>query len=282
MESDRDRLTRHLAQAADRFGVIVEGAMVRGNYNGTAGVRTSGPAWLRVATRGAEWAKDDMWDGIATATGDRFDDIPMPHLLRSVEWADSDLNVRADLITYIDQPTVGTGLVLDHDADLPGSWWARLHAGLEPLRRIDKTERMAINPRRFEASLRASFGVEIDRDRIDWQVVHGDLHFGNLTAPDLTILDWECWGWAPAGYDAAHLACSAVLQSGIKARVRTEFADVLGTYSGAVAQLVAATKYLRLVEDGEHPEIAAPIRRHTETIIREQLAPCSSPFREGC
>ena len=167
---------------------------------------------------------------------------------------------------------MGTGLVLDHDADLADNWWANLRAGLEPLRRIDTTERMAINPRRFEASLRAWFGVEIDRDRIQWEVTHGDLHFGNLTAPDLTILDWECWGWAPAGYDAAHLACSAVLHPDIEARARTEFADVLATYSGGVAQLLAATKYLRLVEDGEHPEIAAPIRRHAETVIQAQLA----------
>jgi hypothetical protein len=271
MESDRDRLTRYLAQAADRFGVIVEGAVVRGSYNGTAGVRTSGPAWLRVAAQSPEWAKDDMWDGIAAATGDPFDDIPMPHLLGSVEWTDGDLDVRADLLTYIDQPTIGTGLVLDHDADLPDIWWAHLRAALEPLRRIDTTKRMAINPRRFEASLRAWFGVEIDRDRIQWEVTHGDLHFGNLTAPNLTILDWECWGWAPVGYDAAHLACSAVLHPGIEARVRTEFAEVLGTYSGGVAQLVVATKYLRLVEDGEHAEIAMPIRRHAEAVIRDQL-----------
>jgi hypothetical protein len=272
MERDRNQLTQYLAQAADRFGVAVEGAAVSGRYNATAGVRVSGPAWLRVATRGSEWAKDDMWNGIATATGEPFDDIPMPHLLRSIEWTDGDLNVRADLLTYVDQPTVGSGLVLDRHADLPDIWWADLRAGLEPLRRIDTTKRMAINPRRFEASLLAWFGVTVDRDRIEWEVAHGDLHFGNLTAPGPMILDWECWGWAPAGYDAAHLACSAVLHPDIEARARTEFADVLNTYSGAIAQLIVATKYLRLVEDGEHPEIAAPIRHHAETVVRKQFA----------
>jgi hypothetical protein len=271
MEPDHNQLTKYLTQAAARFGVTIEGAAVSGRHNSTAGVRTSGPAWLRVATLSRGWAKDEMWDGIAAANGDPFDDIPMPHLLRSVEWTDGDLNLRADLLTYIDQPTVGTGLVLDRDADLPEIWWAHLRAGLEPLRRIDTTDRMAINPRRFEASLRAWFGVEVVRDRIRWEVAHGDLHLGNLTAPNLTILDWECWGWAPAGYDAAHLACSAVLHPDIEARARTDFANVLGTYSGGVAQLVAATKYLRLVEDGDHPEIAMLIRSHAETVIRDQL-----------
>ncbi|MFI8527543.1 hypothetical protein ACIGB8_24000, partial [Promicromonospora sukumoe] len=70
---------------------------------------------------------------------------------------------------------------------------------------------------------------------------------------------------------AAHLACSAVLQPGIEARVRAQFADVLNTYSGAIAQLIVATKYLRLVEDGEHPEIMASIGRRAETAVREQL-----------
>jgi hypothetical protein len=273
MEANRDRLTKYLAEAAARFGVTVEGAAVRGRYNSTAGVKTSGPAWLRVATLSRQWTRDEMWDGIASAAGDPFDDIPMPHLLRSVEWKDGDLNVRADLLTYVGLPTAGTGLVLEHDANLPDVWWTNLRTGLEPLRRIDTTKRMAINPRRFEASLLAWFGVTIDRDRIEWEVAHGDMHFGNLTAPDLTILDWECWGWAPVGYDAAHLACSAVLHPDIEARARTEFADVLGTYSGAVAQLIVATKYLRLVEDGEHPEVAAPIRHHAETVIHQQLAP---------
>ncbi|GAA2239889.1 hypothetical protein GCM10010413_47040 [Promicromonospora sukumoe] len=273
MQTSSDPAARYLAEAAARFGVTVEGAVVTGHHNGTAGVRVSGPAWLRVAVLSTSWAKDDMWNGIATATGDPFDDVPMPRVLRSVEWTDRDLNVRADLLTYISQPTIGTGLVLEHQPELTDTWWASLHAGLNPLRRIEVTKRMAINPRRFQAQLLEWFGVEIDRDRVQWEVVHGDLHFGNLTAPDLHILDWENWGWAPVGYDAAHLACSAVLQPEIEAKVRAQFADVLNTYSGAIAQLIVATKYLRLVEGGEHPEIAAPIGQYAERLIRDHLAP---------
>ncbi|MFI8528257.1 hypothetical protein ACIGB8_27615, partial [Promicromonospora sukumoe] len=142
-----------------------------GHHNGTAGVRVSGPAWLRVAVLSTNWAKDDMWNGIATATGDLFDDVPMPRVLRSVEWTDRDLNVRADLLTYISQPTIGTGLVLEHRPELTDTWWANLHAGLEPLRHIEVTQRMAINPRRFQAQLLEWFGVEIDRDRVQWEVV---------------------------------------------------------------------------------------------------------------
>jgi len=35
--------------------------------------------------------------------------------------------------------------------------------------------------------------------------VHGDFGWHDLTSPDCVILDWEDWGMAPRGYDAAIL-----------------------------------------------------------------------------
>jgi hypothetical protein len=273
-DDHRNWLVAHLHEAAERLGVTIEGDPVHGLYERTLAVRTSGPAWLRVTAQRAEWTKDDMWDGIATAVGKPFDDIPMPRHLRTVEWPDGQRTVRAELLSYVDQPTIGSGLVLFDHVDLPDSWWKALHAGLEPLRRLTATERMTTDAREryFRDYLLALFGVEIDPDRTEMAMSHGDLHFGNLTAPDLVILDWEIWGWAPAGYDAAHLLCSAILHPDIVERIQTEFADILNTYSGAVAQIVAASKYLHHVQEGQFPEVAVPIRRHAENVIRTQLA----------
>ncbi|MFD6447203.1 phosphotransferase [Promicromonospora sp. NPDC060204] len=274
-DARRDWLAGLLAEAAARFGVTLDGEPVRGSYDRTLAARTSGPAWLRVTAQPPEWAQGEIWDGIATATGAPFDAIPMPRHLRSAEWAtrwdDVDQVVRADLMTFVDEPAVSTGLVLDHPVDLPDAWWAGLRVGLDTLRRVTATERRVLEPDAVRSSILARFDVEIDLGRVDWEVAHGDLHFGNLTAPNLTILDWEYWGWAPAGYDAAVLACSAILRPDVAARVRAEFADVLGTYSGAVAQLAAADKYLRLVGIGAYPEIADPVRRRAATVLRDQL-----------
>ncbi|WP_329347330.1 aminoglycoside phosphotransferase family protein [Streptomyces sp. NBC_01261] len=44
----------------------------------------------------------------------------------------------------------------------------------------------------------------------EWTCVHGDFHAANLTAR-ATILDWEGWGIAPRGYDAATLCAYAQL-----------------------------------------------------------------------
>ncbi|MCP2263039.1 phosphotransferase [Promicromonospora thailandica] len=267
----RERLDRYLARAAERFGVRPDGTPVAGDFDRTLAVRVSGAggaAWLRVTAQPPAWAAGDGWDGIAAATGAPFDQIPMPRHLATAEWTDDGDVVRADLVTHVGHPAVTTGLVLRHDVDLPDAWWAALRSGLEPLRRV-RTGRAALTPQALADTLLATFGLVVDLDRVRWETAHGDLHLGNLTAPELTILDWETWGRAPAGYDAAVLACSAVLRPTVADRVRAEFADVLGTYSGAVAQLAAADRYLALVRLGRHRDVALPLRRHAESLLRD-------------
>lgn len=100
---------------------------------------------------------------------------------------------------------------------------------------------------------------------------HGDLHWANLTAPELCLLDWELWGMAPAGYDPAVLYCASVLVPGIRDQVRAVFADQLDTPTGRGAQLAAILKLFCLVEDGDDLDIAAPLHRHTRTLIRGHL-----------
>lgn len=269
----RNWLVGYLHEAARRLGVAIEGDYVHGFYERTLAARVSGPGWLRVTAQRPEWTKDAMWDGVATAVGDPFDGIPMPRYLRSVEWTEDHRVVRADLLSYVDQPAVGVGLVLRDRPDLPDAWWSALHRALDPVSGITVTDRMAVDLRErdFRDYLLALFGVDIDLDGVESTVAHGDLHFGNLTAPGLVVLDWENWGWAPTGYDAAHLLCSAILCPDLVTRIRTEFAAVLDTYTGAVAQLAAASKYLHHVTNGEFRDVAVPIRRHVEGVIRRQL-----------
>ena len=60
---------------------------------------------------------------------------------------------------------------------------------------------------------RAHFDVEIDHavfDQVTWTTTHSDLHWGNVTGPELCVLDWESWGRAPAGYDTSILLCASL------------------------------------------------------------------------
>ncbi|MFI5800717.1 hypothetical protein [Streptomyces sp. NPDC051677] len=45
-----------------------------------------------------------------------------------------------------------------------------------------------------------------------WTTAHADVHWANLTSP-LRLLDWEAWGRAPEGFDAATLYAYSLLQT---------------------------------------------------------------------
>ena len=81
------------------------------------------------------------------------------------------------------------------------------------------------------------------------------------------MLEWEAWGPAPAGYDAAVLYCASILRPAVAEQVHAVFADVLDTPTGRIAQRAAIVKLLRIVEDGEQLDLAAPLHAHAQLVI---------------
>lgn len=79
------------------------------------------------------------------------------------------------------------------------------------------------------------------------------LAWGNVTGPELCVLDWESWGRAPAGYDACTLLCTSLQHLPTAARVREIFQPVLDSHSGHVALLGAVCRYLALPNEPEEP-----------------------------
>ncbi|MFB7031781.1 hypothetical protein ACFCXG_34415 [Streptomyces sp. NPDC056295] len=61
----------------------------------------------------------------------------------------------------------------------------------------------------------------------------------------LTILDWEDWGKAPVGRDAACLWSASLAVPSLADRVLTEFADVLDTRAGRLSRLMLCTNVAR-------------------------------------
>ncbi|MFD0267829.1 hypothetical protein ACFVGY_14765 [Streptomyces sp. NPDC127106] len=61
----------------------------------------------------------------------------------------------------------------------------------------------------------------------EWSCAHGDLGWANLTGPTLTFLDWESWGRAPVGNDAACLWSASLTVPALADKVLLEFDDVL-------------------------------------------------------
>ncbi|WP_329096904.1 hypothetical protein OG979_17135 [Actinomadura citrea] len=101
-----------------------------------------------------------------------------------------------------------------------------------------------------------------------WTLAHGDLHWANLTSPELTILDWEGFGPAPHGFDAAHLYAYTLPGQELAARVRDTFSDVLATGAGRLAELTVAVILLEAADrDPIHARLAPHVRPHAQWLL---------------
>ncbi|MGW0365678.1 hypothetical protein [Streptomyces sp. NPDC002990] len=97
---------------------------------------------------------------------------------------------------------------------------------------------------------------------------HGDLHWGNLTAMPLTLLDWERWGLVPFGYDVGLLHANSLLVPDVAHRIRLEFAAVLDTPAGRVGKLAALAEMLQAVARGWYPDLAPLLLARAESLTR--------------
>ena len=105
-----------------------------------------------------------------------------------------------------------------------------------------------------------------------WTTAHGDLHYANLCAPQLHMLDWEGWGLAPAGYDAAMLHSRSLLAPAAAGRVHAEFGDLLNTAHGRFAELAVITELLDAAANGINTVLAEPLRSRAAALL-QQSAP---------
>jgi hypothetical protein len=62
------------------------------------------------------------------------------------------------------------------------------------------------------------------------------------------LLDWEFWGAAPRGFDAATLLAHSFLDPALFRRIEAAFADDLNTRSGIAARLYQFASLLNKIE----------------------------------
>jgi hypothetical protein len=262
VRSWRDRLTEYLREAASRLEVTLVGAPSYGFNERTIGCtvrygRRGG--WLRVVTTDPGWTDNPLWRGNAKANA--IQGVAKPRLIASREWlVGCELAVRAELFTLAPSPTCSALVTPSPGLELPERWWNDLRRSLDALASWP-TEPSELDQDAFMNEQLIFFGAHcgpITR----WSTAHGDLHWANLTAPEFCLLDWEGWGPAPAGYDAALLYCSSLLQPALARRVRDVFADLLEGQEGSQALLCAAAKTLSMIHnDIATVDLAVPVHR---------------------
>ncbi|MGQ0774149.1 MAG: hypothetical protein ACT4NY_06995 [Pseudonocardiales bacterium] len=124
--------------------------------------------------------------------------VPKPEVLAVYDWKETDdewgeCRLRAEVMTLVvDMPCSATP-ELRAELDLPDQWWTDLRNALDTLAG-HHTEHGELTQEDVTNRLLAYFGSRIDPTVRKWTTAHNDLNWGNVTAPNLFLLDWESWG----------------------------------------------------------------------------------------
>lgn len=267
-EDQRNWMREQLQVAAEHFSVKPVGEPVFGWRARTIGSRVSNgddDVWLRVSWAEHHWAEGNYWTGNKDAAA--IVGVPKPTVLDLYEWGEEGyFRNRAEVMTLIHDRPCSETQELRGDLTLPAQWWHSLRDALDALSQ-HQTERTITSQETVSRRLLAFFGDQVD-PRVDrWVTAHGDLNWSNLTAPNMNLLDWESFGVAPAGYDAATLYVLSLRVPDTAAIVHETFAAVLDSPDGVRSQLHVIGRFLKRVELGEFADMAGVWHHHARSLL---------------
>jgi hypothetical protein len=238
----------------------------------SAGFRTDQATWLRVSYRSSDQINERTWTGEECASA--LLSVAKPRLLRSFRWLDEEQNLvwRADELALVSSPLVSATPQIDANPELADEWWAQLTSSLSALG-LHKTTRVGVRQDLVNRRIAEFAGDCIDPTIEEWATAHADLHWANVTAPDLHILDWEGWGVGPRGLDAATLWAYSLLAPPVAERIQAEFKKDLATRSGKLAQLFTCVELLHMIwKFGDHPRLEEPLVGAANSLVSELTA----------
>lgn len=209
------------------------------------GLATDRDTWVRIEMRRAEKMAGQGFNGPEAAgvlTG-----IAKPAWRASVAWAEPETGLmwRADETDLVTAAPIKPGGILTADPQLPGIWWDTLNASLDALAgaettRVATLHTVPITQTRVDDEIRAVFGADVDTTIEQWMPAHADFAWANLTSPQCWILDWEDWGLAPRGLDAAMLWAASLAVTGLAEQVYELRRADLDSHDGQVMMLFFA------------------------------------------
>ncbi|HEY3752889.1 MAG TPA: hypothetical protein VGL80_27195 [Pseudonocardiaceae bacterium] len=204
------------------------------------GFRTDRGTWVRIEVKDVARLHGQSW-GVEAAA--RLTGVAMPAWHQGISWLDHDRQVmwRADEMDYISDPPIKAGGTLTVEPRLSDQWWATFNASLDALG-AHTTTRTATLSGETVTQLRLAGTIhrvfpDVHATINEWTVAHADLGWANLTAPTCYFLDWEDWGTAPRGWDAAMLWSQSLAVPALAERVATERTADLASRSGKLTQL---------------------------------------------
>ncbi|MGF1237123.1 hypothetical protein [Streptomyces sp. BBFR115] len=233
-----------------------------------------GPGWLRVVHSPVSKADGKLWTGPEDAERLVPQQVPRPRLRLVHQWTDGGDAYKAELYDRVTGATMAPQPVLADALRLPGEWWGGLRAALHRLSGV-RTERTAVRQAYLERAMPeylAFLDGPVPTTPPMWSTAHGDLHWANLAGPELRILDWEGWGMAPAGYDAALLHSYSLAVPETARCVRRELATFLDSDAGRFAELAVIAELLQSAERGDNLEIVHALKQRAEEVWQRKAS----------
>ncbi|MFJ1796943.1 hypothetical protein [Kitasatospora griseola] len=221
---------------------------------------SSGEGWLRLVSAPADKACGKLWEGPQEAEQLMPAAVPRPRLRERRTWTDGEHGYLAELYDKITASTITTHEPILREAPyLDNAWWDELSTALDTIA-IVPSDRVTVRQEYLDRAMPQYLGIPIDTKVPAWTTAHGDLHWANLTNPGPTLLDWEGWGRAPAGYDAALLHAYSLLVPETAAQIRQHLGHILSTSTGRFAELVVITELLQTTTRGDNLDLEGPLR----------------------
>jgi hypothetical protein len=224
------------------------------------------PAWLKITAKGG---KTEHWHRRGEQLAQTIDGVPKPKILRELEWNHAGADLHAFVYSFIPSPSVQPTPWLS--APMPAISDAWISDLALSLKRIGEQPlvRWLRHPGPIARTIGERFGRRAPYDVDEWRMAHGDLHWSNVTAPALSLIDWEFYGAAPRGYDAAMLLMLASNEPELHGRLEVAFAEDLNTRSGLIARLHTIASRLKRMEEGKSdPRHYRRMEREAERLLR--------------
>ena len=220
--------------------------------------------WLRVVRSRRAQAGGDWWTGNVDAS--TIVGVPKPRVLDVRAWEDGPLVYRAELMSLLPGRVCASTEVLERMPSLDDTWWDALGQSLETLA-ATTTERRVLDPETVQRRISVFFGIDLEVNPQAWVPSHGDLHWNNLHRDPFAIADWEAWGLAPQGYDAAFLLAHSLGVPRVADRIARRFRSDLESEGGVVSQLYVMTKMLARADAGENVALVPAVHRHVGRLL---------------
>ncbi|MFB7782209.1 phosphotransferase [Streptomyces vinaceus] len=237
------------------------------------GGRTERGTWVRIERRGFERIGAQGWNGTEAAAV--LQGVAMPEWHQGVAWREPGEPVmwRADELELIASPPVGKGALVLEDPGLPDAWWEALNSSLDSLA-VQRTPRIAtpdtvtITQEEVTQTLAEVFPGVPDTQIEQWTPAHADLTWANVMGPEFSIIDWEDWGMAPRGLDAATLWGNALAVPALADRVHQERRAELESRDGKLMSLFFLSKIVGPHAYEDDP-LLGPARKEAERLVAE-------------